>query len=131
MTTAYGFRCIHYDREKEDSCDFSVGKIAEKSLNVSQLTELVTNGRTGTIRGFKSKNGKRFDACLCLEKDENGKAVIKFDFEHVEAKSKKMLSVRSVEVRSSRHRLGLDAQTIPKRIRKAAVSPLEKWQRNH
>lgn len=36
-----------------------------------------------------------------------------------------MLSVRSVEVRSSRHRLGLDAQTIPKRIRKAAVSPLE------
>lgn len=86
MTTAYGFRCIHYDREKEDSCDFSVGKIAEKSLNVSQLTELVTNGRTGTIRGFKSKNGKRFDACLCLEKDENGKAVIKFDFEHVEAK---------------------------------------------
>lgn len=78
VTTAYGFRCIHYDREKEDSCDFSVGKIAEKSLNVSQLTELVTNGRTGTIRGFKSKNGKRFDACLCLEKDENGKAVIKF-----------------------------------------------------
>lgn len=55
VTTAYGFRCIHYDREKEDSCDFSVGKIAEKSLNVSQLTELVTNGRTGTIRGFKSK----------------------------------------------------------------------------
>lgn len=44
VTTAYGFRCIHYDREKEDSCDFSVGKIAEKSLNVSQLTELVTNG---------------------------------------------------------------------------------------
>ena len=89
VTTAYGFRCIHYDREKEDSCDFSVGKIAEKSLNVSQLTELVTNGRTGTIRGFKSKNGKRFDACLCLEKDENGKAVIKFDFEHVEAKKVK------------------------------------------
>ena len=80
VTTVYGFRCIHYDREKEDSCDFSVGKIAEKSLNVSQLTELVTNGRTGTIRGFKSKNGKRFDACLCLEKDENGKAVTKFDF---------------------------------------------------
>ena len=89
VTTAYGFRCIHFDREEEDSCDFSVGKIAEKSLNVSQLTELITNGRTGTIRGFKSKNGKKFDACLCLEKDENGKAVIKFDFEHVEAKKVK------------------------------------------
>lgn len=89
VTTAYGFRCIHYDREKEDSCDFSVGKIAEKSLNVSQLTELITNGRTETIRGFKSKTGKKFDACLCMEKDENGKTVIKFDFEHVEAKKVK------------------------------------------
>lgn len=42
-----------------------------------------------------------------------------------------MLSVRSVEEKSSRHRLGLDVQTIPKRIRKAAASPLGKWQRNH
>ena len=89
VATAYGFRCIHFDREKEDGCDFSVGKIAEKSLNVSQLTELITNGRTGTIRGFKSKTGKKFDACLCMEKDENGKTVIKFDFEHVEAKKVK------------------------------------------
>ena len=87
--TAYGFRCIHFDREKEDGCDFSVGKIAEKSLNVSQLTELITNGRTETIRGFRSKTGKKFDACLCMEKDENGKTVIKFDFEHVEAKKVK------------------------------------------
>ena len=89
VATAYGFRCIHFDREKEDGCDFSVGKIAEKSLNVSQLTELITNGRTETIRGFKSKTGKKFDACLCMEKDENGKTVIKFDFEHVEAKKVK------------------------------------------
>ena len=89
VATAYGFRCIHFDREKEDGCDFSVGKIAEKSLNVSQLTELITNGRTETIRGFKSKTGKKFDACLCMEKDENGKTVIKFDFEQVEAKKVK------------------------------------------
>ena len=53
---------------------------------MSQLTELVTNGRTGTIRGFKSKMERDLTPCLCLEKDENGKAVIKFDFEHVEAK---------------------------------------------
>lgn len=86
VTTAYGFRCEHYDREKENSCDFSVGKIAEKSLNAAQLTELLTNKRTKTIRGFKSKTGKKFDACLVLETDETGKAVINFDFEHVEAK---------------------------------------------
>lgn len=89
VTTAYGFRCINYDREKENSCDFSVGKIAEKNLNREQLTELLLNGRTQTIRGFKSKNGKKFDACLCLEKDENNKSIIKFDFEHVEAKKVK------------------------------------------
>lgn len=89
VSTAYGFRCIHYDREKEGACDFTVGKIADKNLNAAQLSELLNNGRTATIRGFKSKNGKKFDACLCLEKDENGKAVIKFDFEHVEAKKVK------------------------------------------
>ncbi len=58
VTTAYGFRCIHYDREKEDSCDFSVGKIAEKSLNVSQLTELVTNGRTEQSAALNQKTEK-------------------------------------------------------------------------
>ena len=89
VSTAYGFRCIHYDREKEGACDFTVGKIADKNLNAAQLSELLNNGRTATIRGFKSKNGKKFDACLCLEKDENGKTVIKFDFEHVEAKKVK------------------------------------------
>ena len=86
VTTAYGFRCEHYDREKENSCDFSVGKIAEKSLNAAQLTELLTDKRTKTIRGFKSKAGKKFDACLVLETDETGKTAINFDFEHVEAK---------------------------------------------
>ena len=83
--TAYGFRCIHFDREKEDGCDFSVGKIAEKSLNVSQLTELITNGRTETIRGFKSKTGKKFDARVALNRDEGGKVTgLKFDFTDLE-----------------------------------------------
>ena len=73
VATAYGFRCIHFDREKEDGCDFSVGKIAEKSLNVSQLTELITNGRTETIRGFKSKTGKILDAGLWMGREAEGK----------------------------------------------------------
>ncbi len=86
VQTPYGFCCIHHDREKADSCYFSIGKIADKQLTTAQLTELITNGRTETIRGFKSKAGKRFDACLCLAKDEEGKVLIRFDFEHVEAK---------------------------------------------
>jgi DNA topoisomerase-3 len=37
---------------------------------------LLTKGKTGTIKGFKSKNGKSFDAALKF--DENYKTV--FDF---------------------------------------------------
>ncbi len=85
LKTAYGFRCENQKRE-EDGCYFSVGTIAEKTLTEAQLSELLTKGRTETIRGFKSKSGKKFDACLCMDQDENGKKVIRFDFEHVEVK---------------------------------------------
>ena len=69
-----------------NGCSFSVGQIAGKDLNKAQLTELLTEGMTKTIRGFKSKSGKKFDACLKLEKDENGVTQVRFDFDHVEAK---------------------------------------------
>ena len=39
VTTAYGFRCIHFDREEEDSCDFSVGKIAEKKSEMCHSSQ--------------------------------------------------------------------------------------------
>ena len=52
------------------------------------MRELLTTGKTGTIRGFKGKSGKKFDACLELVKEE-GSAKIQFDFEHVEAKKVK------------------------------------------
>ena len=86
VKTAYGFCCINHDRENPESCAFSIGKIADKTLTAAQLTELLQNKRTGTIRGFKSKTGKKFDACLALEKEDDGKITVKFDFEHVEAK---------------------------------------------
>ena len=41
--------------------------IAGKSLSDSQLTELITNGETGVIKGFSSKAGKPFDASLSLD----------------------------------------------------------------
>lgn len=63
-----------------------MGQIAGKDLNKAQLTELLTEGMTKTIRVFKSKSGKKFDACLKLEKDENGVTQVRFDFDHVEAK---------------------------------------------
>lgn len=86
---SYGCTCSGYDAQNPASCRFLIGKIADKELNQNQIRELLTNHKTDTIRGFKSKNGKRFDACLLLEKDENGKHHISFDFEHVEAKKVK------------------------------------------
>lgn len=86
IVTGFGFRCEHFDLQSPEGCRFSIGKIADRDIGVTQVKELLINGRTATIRGFKSKNGKKFDACLILDKDENGKSVIKFDFEHVEVK---------------------------------------------
>ena len=85
VATPFGFGCANYDKEKEDSCRFSIGKMAEKSLTESNVKELLTNGITGTIRGFKSKTGKKFDARVALSKDETGKVTgLKFDFNDLE-----------------------------------------------
>lgn len=89
IVTPFGYACEKRDRNVEGSCSFAIGKIADKALNESQVRDLLSQGRTATIRGFKSKSGKKFDACLILEKDENGTANIKFDFENVEAKKLK------------------------------------------
>lgn len=81
-----GFGCEKFDASNPDSCKFFIGKIASKALAQSNVVELLNEGKTKTIRGFKSKNGKKFDACLILRKNEEGKSEISFDFENVEAK---------------------------------------------
>jgi DNA topoisomerase-3 len=50
--------------------------ISEKQLSDSQITDLLTKGKTAVIKGFKSKAGKAFDAVLKF--DENYR--ITFDF---------------------------------------------------
>ena len=89
IVTPYGYSCCNHKYGEEGGCSFSVGKIAEKSLSEAQLRQLIVEKHTDTIRGFKSKNGKKFDACLKLEKDEEGKLSIVFDFDNVEAKKVK------------------------------------------
>lgn len=86
LVKSFGFGCANYDPQNAASCRFAIGTLAGKDLNMAQVKELLTNGRTSTIRGFKSKTGKKFDACVALSKDEDGRVVMKFDFEHVEAK---------------------------------------------
>lgn len=81
-----GFGCENFDAQNPESCKFYIGKIASKNLSESNVVELLTEGKTKTIRGFKGKSGKKFDSCLVLTKNEAGKAAISFDFENVEAK---------------------------------------------
>ena len=86
VATPFGFGCANYVKDDPNSCRFSVGKMAEKALTEANVKELLTNGRTGTIRGFKSKSGKKFDARVALAKDEKGKVTgLKFDFTDLEA----------------------------------------------
>ena len=62
----------------DENCGFVVFRnIAEKQLTDSQITDLVTKGKTGTIKGFKSKAGKAFDAALKI--DENFKIIFQFE----------------------------------------------------
>lgn len=82
--TFFGYSCVNYDRNNEESCRFSVGEIGGKNLPESLFKTLINEGCTEVIRGFKSKSGNKFDACLILKKDDAGKYNIEFDFEKVE-----------------------------------------------
>lgn len=84
--TTFGFGCMNYRGDDPESCKFRIGQIAGKNLTVSNVKQLLTTRKTETIRGFKSKTGKKFDACLILAEGENGRQEIKFDFDNVEAK---------------------------------------------
>ena len=84
LKTAFGYRCEHFDRENPFGCGISIGQIAGKKLSHETVVQLLTERKTDTIRGFKSKAGKKFDACLVIKKDEHDKETIQFDFENVE-----------------------------------------------
>ena len=49
--------------------------ICQRTISISNVRMLLASGKTSKIQGFKSKNGKDFDAILKLD---NGKVV--FDF---------------------------------------------------
>lgn len=85
VKTPFGFGCANYSKDDPESCRFSIGKIAEKTLSENQVKQLLKEGRTDTIRGFKSKTGKKFDARLSFKKEENGNVTgLQFDFTDIE-----------------------------------------------
>lgn len=70
-TTFYS--CTEY----KNGCKFSLPKkFAGKALTKNNIKTLCEKYKTSKIKGFKSKNGKSFNACLQLDKEYK----LKFDF---------------------------------------------------
>lgn len=59
-------------------------QVAGKLLSDKEITDLLTEGRTAVLRGFKSKQGKSFDAALAFDEEFR----IKFIFDDTKNKSK-------------------------------------------
>ena len=59
-----GFGCNRY----REGCDFVVWKvIGGKRLTEKQIHALIDKRKTGLLKGFRSKSGKKFDARLRLD----------------------------------------------------------------
>ncbi|MBQ8276058.1 MAG: topoisomerase C-terminal repeat-containing protein [Clostridia bacterium] len=70
--TKFGYGCSGYT----EGCKFGFHNvICGRTVSLVHASQLLTDGRTAKISGFKSKNGKFFDAVLVLQ---DGKVV--FDF---------------------------------------------------
>ncbi|MGB9859687.1 MAG: DNA topoisomerase, partial [Moorellaceae bacterium] len=78
MESPKSYSCSGY----KEGCKFAIWKeIAGKKITVNQVKELLQKGKTGVIKGFKSKTDKKFDAALAL--GEGGRV----DFEFAERNS--------------------------------------------
>lgn len=85
----YGYICSDFSRNG-DGCDFAVNtEICKKKITEAQVAELLKNGRTGVITGFKSKAGKDFDAALVVNMVTH-----KIDFEFARRESPAQLSMQ-------------------------------------
>lgn len=61
------YYCSNY---KKKNCQFKIWEtIAGKKLTENQVKQLLEKGKTGTIKGFTSKTGKKFDASLERKQD--------------------------------------------------------------
>lgn len=75
--TKSGYGCSGYSKDGNGCKFFISNEIAGKKLNDPDLLALVQKGRTSLIKGFTSKDGKKFDAYLVVD-SETGK--LTFDF---------------------------------------------------
>jgi len=72
LENSRGFACTGY----QEGCKFTIWKeISGKKIGITAARELLAKGRTGVLKGFKSKAGKEFEAALVIS---NGK--VEFEF---------------------------------------------------
>lgn len=75
VETKKSFGCSAW---KEKGCKFAIWKTtAGKRISEAQAKQLLTRGRTGELKGFKSKAGRQFSAALVLDDEKK----VRFDFE--------------------------------------------------
>lgn len=75
--TTFGWGCTGYSKDGY-GCKFSINKtLAGVELSDKNIAQLLTKGRTGLIKGFTSKSGKKFNAYLVIDSESKD---IKFDF---------------------------------------------------
>ncbi len=70
-TVEEGFECADH----KNGCKFAIGTICGKKISEPQIKKLLTDGSTNLIKGFKKKDGTKFDAKL---KIENGKMAFEY-----------------------------------------------------
>jgi DNA topoisomerase-3 len=69
----YSYLCMNAE------CGFKApAELCKKRLTAAQITALLTKGRTGVIKGFRSKAGKSFSAALYIDQSDR---TVKFDFQ--------------------------------------------------
>ena len=62
------FYCSGY----KEGCQFVIWKtISGKNLTTAQIKQLLNKGKTGKIKGFKSKKGSSFEAALYIKEDKS------------------------------------------------------------
>jgi DNA topoisomerase-3 len=66
-----GFVCTAF----KNGCRFNLGTVFGKKITEPQLRKLIKDGSTAVIKGFKNKNGEKFDAKL---KIENGRLAFEY-----------------------------------------------------
>jgi DNA topoisomerase-3 len=73
IETPKAYSCTEW---KSTQCSFAIWKeMAQKKITATMVKSLLKSGETAVIKGFKNKQGKPFEAALCLTEGE-----VKFNF---------------------------------------------------